>query len=567
MSVWTQKTSSGGAPRATSASAGAGARASAGGWRGEGEGATARAPRATRAERGVQDRRGGGDQEAKLTACAGRERGGWRTMARAREVRAAWEARRAQHAAQGPGWGTARAVFAALAAVLAAAAATAAAWRVGTARAAREFLGPAVALSADALRDAVPRRVLDLVTGENDRWRCEAPALPPGEFTVVVAAHKFVADTSAISELSHLADLGLTNAHFEWYRRDPKAARMPARQWTMACNMAASERVLPVDRGQEAAAFWDFAARRGGDPPLVVAFVHGHGGIAFHTSCRALFSRSAYYYREVAQAHRAPGAHRAAVLDSMLTLTDSPEGHASDPFSWHGDRARGGHGTTNETEAGARMQALIESPSNVLKQDLPRLGQEKDWEDDMELDRADASSPKHQQAGEAALRASTKRCDDILNAHGVMRRTPPPLGSCCASFVMPGERLRRYPVRMYEALLNFTLAEDGDDAAAARACFELMVWHLFGDEDTALGVPPPPRLVSAYAFAERGAVSEPAAMRAGRCARAEHEFTEGGSLNEQSPDFSDSAIARWKPRAVVAANRSDAGATRRRGQR
>ena len=56
-------------------------------------------------------------------------------------------------------------------------------------------------------------------------------------------------------------------------------------------------------------------------------------------------------------------------------------------------------------------------------------------------------------------------------------------------------------------------------------------------------------------------------MRAGRCARAEHEFTEGGSLNEQSPDFSDSAIARWKPRAVVAANRSDTGATRRRGQR
>ena len=69
-------------------------------------------------------------------------------MARAREVRAAGgEARRAQHAARGPGGAAARAVFAALAAVLAAAAATAAAWRVGTARAAREFLGPAVALA------------------------------------------------------------------------------------------------------------------------------------------------------------------------------------------------------------------------------------------------------------------------------------------------------------------------------------------------------------------------------------------------------------------------------------
>ena len=56
-----------------------------------------------------------------------------------------------------------------------------------------------------------------------------------------------------------------------------------------------------------------------------------------------------------------------------------------------------------------------------------------------------------------------------------------PDASCCASFIVPGERIRRYPRVFYEDLQSVLMDEAYPDMG--WECFEYIIYDLLGDED------------------------------------------------------------------------------------
>ena len=63
--------------------------------------------------------------------------------------------------------------------------------------------------------------------------------------------------------------------------------------------------------------------------------------------------------------------------------------------------------------------------------------------------------------------------------------------SCCATFILPGERLLLHPEGLYLALRGLMLNETLDDEATGRGCFEYLIWYMFRE-------PPQTEQMSAY---------------------------------------------------------------------
>ena len=83
------------------------------------------------------------------------------------------------------------------------------------------------------------------------------------------------------------------------------------RTWSNGCGMRAEERLLLLNHGRDAAAFYDYAAWRYDAPPQAVAFLHGHGALAWHTSCETVFTR-------VTASTRVPGSSKRIVVDGSI---------------------------------------------------------------------------------------------------------------------------------------------------------------------------------------------------------------------------------------------------------
>lgn len=262
---------------------------------------------------------------------------------------------------------------------------------------------------------------------------CESPSLPHGSIHVVVATYKYKEMEAEIgfdyNNYVYLWDLGLSNAEIYWYRRQQSEA--PLRQVDGPCGMRLNERLLLPNYGRDGAAFFDHVLEFYDDPPLTIIFLHGHAAIGWHSSCDSVFARTAYVYRDLVSSNHQHGSNK-TVQNHMMTLTspdDGTRGFVLNDWSGGGTQQRrlGSH-THNGTDA--------KTPCKVFKER---------W---------------HEQ---------------------VFSRLPKPqYSSCCASFILSGYRIRRYPRVFYEELQALLTNEAYPDQG--RECFEFLVYSLFGEE-------------------------------------------------------------------------------------
>jgi len=190
----------------------------------------------------------------------------------------------------------------------------------------------------------------------------------------------------------------------------------PPRLWRGSCNVTVEERLLLPNNGRDGAAFYDYAADFGGAPPTAVVFLHGHGPFkSWHSTNASVVSRVVAYYKDVAQ--HEPSAQR------MVTLTANTE-----------------TGRTN-------------------------------------LDGWDNYGRRKLFPGVDYAVARDEECYRIFDLYGAVP-IEGGFDSCCAQFIMPGERLRMYPTAMYTALRDH-LISSYDDQTSGRACFEHAVYRIF----------------------------------------------------------------------------------------
>ena len=230
--------------------------------------------------------------------------------------------------------------------------------------------------------------------------------------------------------------LGLSGATLLRYRRvDTDRALYPA--WPPGpCNVSATEILLPINHGRESAALFDYAFRYYHALPRMVVFVHDELPLDWHTNCKVALSRSLWLYRALANGTATSSSH-------ILTLTASQDPNnpsREDPFDWFGGRRMG----RRLLAQGPRERRVLEKCSAILSQH-----------------------------GAAAVWASNTRINGSRPAHY--------FDSCCTTFAMPAERIRRYPRAMYAALRDL-LTHEPNDEYSGRACGEFLVYALFSDE-------------------------------------------------------------------------------------
>jgi hypothetical protein len=278
---------------------------------------------------------------------------------------------------------------------------------------------------------------------------CESPSLPRGSTHIVVATYSYNRRENDIgfNDNNYLWDLGLTNADVFWYRR--VQAQEPLRsQINGPCGMKLHERLLLPNYGRDGAAFFDHVLEVYDHPPKIIIFLHGHAAVAWHTSCESVFARTAYVYRDYARISH-PG-YKITILNNktcqnhMMTLTSPPEGTIDFNLNWFGGIVE--ENTTNDDWRRRRRLRLLSNETNADNE---------------------AKSP---------CQLFRERWHEKVFS----RMKWPLYGSCCASFVLPGERIRRYPKAFYEDLKSVLTDTSHEDQG--RECFEFLVYGLFGEE-------------------------------------------------------------------------------------
>ena len=236
---------------------------------------------------------------------------------------------------------------------------------------------------------------------------------------------------------NYLLDLGLTNADIFWYRRiheeQPLLSSIQG-----PCGVNVHERLLLPNYGRDGSAFYDHVLEVYHHPPRAIVLLHGHGAIAWHTSCEAVFSRTAYFYRDLAagpQQLAAPVAPR--VRDHMMTLTSDCTGTKDFELSWFG------HPPSNRT-----------------------------------LD--DIYSCKGHKRRRLQEPPEVEVCEAFLHRWNVTKYNRHPYQTCCASFILPGERIQRYPRAFWEDLQN--VMTDLRQPDKSRSCWEFIIYDILGDE-------------------------------------------------------------------------------------
>lgn len=263
---------------------------------------------------------------------------------------------------------------------------------------------------------------------------CIEPGLPRGAFHVVIAGWDFVEHFAD----HYLWDLGLTNALFVLYRRT--RPELPPRIWKGPCGMRGQEVVMLPNRGLEASAFYDYLIKHFDNPPLGLAFLHGHAAISWHTSCEAVLSRVFLYYNKV---------HDADEMDTpnMLTLTSKSDGRNMKPFEWFGGRK------LLDSKLASSIAKRIET-LNLCK---------------------------------AILSEISTRGNNITQFVGSAVHRPE-THSCCASFVLKGAKFGQIKLQVLQNLKALTMGTDVEQKVAATHCFEFIVYAMYGDDSTSVAL-------------------------------------------------------------------------------
>jgi len=207
--------------------------------------------------------------------------------------------------------------------------------------------------------------------------------------------------------------------------------------------MYAQERLLLPNYGREPAAFFDYVVEHYKQLPSAVVFLHGHGGSAWHTSCLAILSRSRRYYEAMASKND--------VANHMITLTSRPDGSVAWNGGNGGQAARMGGNFASEN-------ATLNACWSIIRQWNVSLGCNNSFLPSL---------------------VPTVGCTGFLE-------------SCCASFIIPAEKVRLHPVGFYVDIKAHVIDPAFNDQLTARACFEHIIYRLY-QEST-----PTPSLLSWY---------------------------------------------------------------------
>jgi hypothetical protein len=245
---------------------------------------------------------------------------------------------------------------------------------------------------------------------KNDIELCEMPSLPKNSLHIVIAGYKH---REVSEDYSYL--FSLSNTEIFHYRR--QFATMPLVSYPEICGVVVNERLMLPNIGREAAAFFDYAYEHYDNPPKVIAFLHGHAAISWHTTCNGVYSRLLQSYRDL-------------ISDEF-------------PFRMF-------------TLAGNRKQNIY-SPNPFPGRLRRRLQLEP--EDQLLVDKCGAVFEKYNKT--------------IL-------QVPGQFGSCCATFILPGDRLHWYPKDFYLTMRNYHLLTTNEDMAG-RYCFEFIIYPMYCD--------------------------------------------------------------------------------------
>ena len=111
--------------------------------------------------------------------------------------------------------------------------------------------------------------------------------------------------------------------------------------------MRAEERLLLPNHGRDATAFYDYAAWRYDAPPQAVAFLHGHGALAWHTSCETVFTRITAYHEHLLRRNASSSTGVLEVdgkfLDKIMVTLTFARGRKEtkfEPLKWNGGKKR-----------------------------------------------------------------------------------------------------------------------------------------------------------------------------------------------------------------------------------
>ena len=311
---------------------------------------------------------------------------------------------------------------------------------------------------------------------------CEIPSLPSnnGMHIVIGGYRRNEPGFEMTDKFNYLGDIGLTNAHVYWYRRiQPEipqavATLMGDNSNQHGCGMIMHERYLAVNHGRDPAAFYHHLLQVYDDPPGAVVFLHGHGAKAWHTSCDALFARTIAYYRDLAEAfeegkklkNNNKGSTQqeysvASLVNStqkrlsnhMMTLTSSAQGTKNYVHKWFGKSAW-------------KVQLQLDTPESPIVSAPYYLPSH--------------YSPAYYQSENKPCRDLLDKWVDVIPSHTTSN--PYMSTSCCASFIVPGHRIHRYPRELYQDLFDLLTNPTNDDLVVGRFCFEYLVYDLFHDD-------------------------------------------------------------------------------------
>eukprot|EP00986_Skeletonema_menzelii_P009200 scaffold4123_cov145-Skeletonema_menzelii.AAC.9 len=215
------------------------------------------------------------------------------------------------------------------------------------------------------------------------------------------------------------------------------------------------------------------------EPPGAVVFLHGHGAKAWHTSCDALFARTIAYYRDLAKAFDEAKMNNknekekigntqdesndvgASLVNStqkrlsnhMMTLTSNAQGTKNYVHKWFGRSAW-------------KVQLQLDTPEAPISAAPYYLPSH--------------YSPAYYQSENKPCRDLLDKWKDVIPSHTT--HNPYMSTSCCASFIVPGHRIHRYPRELYQDLFDLLTNPTNDDLVVGRFCFEYLVYDLFHDD-------------------------------------------------------------------------------------
>ena len=171
------------------------------------------------------------------------------------------------------------------------------------------------------------------------------------KYDVIVGGYRYMEDDRRIplDENHYIWNLNLPNSTIYWYRRvkteiEPARMSFLGKKLSRISNnpeciesgkMRLEERVLPANRGRDAAALIDHILQIYDDGnsssfPDYLLFLHGHVAHGYHTSCEAVFARTAAQYkyaqRDKANKRRGIKDKKAEIIANHMTTLTSNEG-------------------------------------------------------------------------------------------------------------------------------------------------------------------------------------------------------------------------------------------------